>query len=220
VDYLQLKEDLALNRNDLAAQQKTVQQARAAVTEAERAAEQVQRDRVTDIYNDLDQRVTNEAALKGDFDKSRELYALKWLRAPVSGRVQKVNVTTVGQVVTGAQSLVTIVPDDTPLIVEATVSNEDIGYLKVGQPVEVKVDTFPFQKYGSLKATLVSISPDAEDRNAASRDTATRSERAHRVIRPGPRPTIQTPVTSTKFISGRISRSSSLMAMRAPCRRE
>ena len=89
--------------------------------------------------------------------------------------MQKVDVTTVGQVVTPAQSLVTIVPDGTPLVVEATVSNEDIGYLKVGQPVEVKVDTFPFQRYGSLKGTLISISPDAEDKNAASRDTDTRA---------------------------------------------
>jgi hemolysin D len=47
--------------------------------------------------------------------------------------------------------------------------------LKVGQPVEVKVDTFPFQKYGSLKGTLLSVSPDAEDKSAASRDPDTRA---------------------------------------------
>jgi hemolysin D len=175
VDYLQLKQDLAQNRNDLAAQEKTVQQANAAVSGAERAAEQVERDRVADIYNDLNQRVTSEPGLKGDLDKAKELYALKWLRAPVSGLVQKVDATTVGQVVTPAQSLVTIVPDGTPLIVEATVTNEDIGYVKVGQPVEVKVDTFPFQKYGSLKGTLLSVSPDAEDKSAASRDPDTRT---------------------------------------------
>jgi hemolysin D len=175
VDYLQLKQDLAQNRNDLAAQVKTVLQARAAVDGAERAADQVSRDRVTDIYNDLDQRVTSEAALKGDLDKSQQLYALKWLRAPVNGLVQKVDVTTVGQVVNPAQSLVTIVPEGTPLVVEATISNEDIGYLKVGQPVEVKVDTFPFQKYGALRGALLSISPDAEDKAAASRDPDTRA---------------------------------------------
>ena len=89
--------------------------------------------------------------------------------------MQKVDVTTVGQVVTPAQSLVTIVPDGIPLVVEASVSNEDIGYLKVGQNVEVKVDTFPFQRYGSLRGTLVSISPDAEDKNAPARDTDTRA---------------------------------------------
>ena len=175
VDYLQLKEDLAGNRNDLSAQVETVQQAQAAVDEAQRALQSVERDRVADIYKDLDQRVTDEPALKGELDKSQQLYALKWLRAPVSGLVQKVDVTTVGQVVTPAQSLVTIVPDGIPLVVEASVSNEDIGYLKVGQNVEVKVDTFPFQRYGSLRGTLVSISPDAEDKNAPARDTDTRA---------------------------------------------
>ncbi len=145
-----------------------------AVSGSERALEQVERDRVAEIYHDLDDRVTSEPALKGDLDKARELYALKWLRAPVSGFVQKVDVTTVGQVVTLAQSLVTIVPEGTPLIIGATVTNEDIGYLKVGQPVEVKVDTFPFQRYGSPKGTLVSNSPDAED-NPAFRDSDTRT---------------------------------------------
>jgi len=175
VDYLQLKQELAQNRNDLVSQQKTVQQAQAAITEAEDAVEQVKRDRVADIYNDLNQRVTGEPELKGDLDKARDLYALKWLRAPVSGTVQSVGVTTIGQVVTPAQSLVTIVPDGTPLIVEATVSNQDIGYVRVGQPVEIKVDTFPFQKYGTLQGKLVWVSPDAEDRSAASKDADTRS---------------------------------------------
>jgi hemolysin D len=175
LDYLQLKEDLTKNRNDLSAQIETVQEAGAAVTGAEHALQQVERDRVADIYSDLDKRVTDEPALKGELDKSKQLFDLKWLRAPVDGLVQKVEVTTIGQVVTPAQSLVTIVPDGTPLIVEATVSNEDIGYLQVGQPVEVKVDTFPFQRYGTLKGTLLWISPDAEDKNAASRDTDTRS---------------------------------------------
>jgi hemolysin D len=70
-------------------------------------------------------------------------------------------------VVTPAQSLVTIVPDGTPLILEAALSNEDVGYVRVGQTVEIKVDTFPFQKYGTLKGTLVWISPDAEEKGAS-----------------------------------------------------
>jgi hemolysin D len=95
-------------------------------------------------------------------------------RGCVSGVAQKIDATTIGQVVTSAQSLVTIVPDSTPLIVEATVSNQDIGYLKPGQAVEIKVDTFP-QKYGSSQGTLAWVSADAEDKNAASSDFDTRS---------------------------------------------
>ena len=65
-----------------------------------------------------------------------------------------------------------------------------IGYLKVGQPVEVKVDTFPFQRYGTLKGTLIWISPDAEDKVAASRDADTRSGAG------------QTPAEETKEMAG------------------
>jgi hemolysin D len=175
LDYLQLKQTLAESNNDHAAQLKTVEQAKAAVLEARQNVEQVKRDRVADIYNDLNERVTSEPALKGDLDKSKELLALKWMRAPVSGIVQKLEVTTLGQVVTPAQSLITIVPDGTPLIVEATLTNQDIGYVREGQLVEVKVDTFPFQKYGSLRGVLTWVSADAEDKNAASSDTETRT---------------------------------------------
>jgi membrane fusion protein, hemolysin D len=172
---MKLEEDLVQNRNDGAAEQKTVEEDQAALTAAQRALDQVKRDHAKDLYRDLAQRVADEPALKGDYDKSKKLYTLEWMRSPVDGVVQSVNVTTVGQVVTPAQSLVTIVPDGTPLIVEATVSNNDIGYIKVDQPVQVKVDTFPFQQYGTLAGTLVWISPDAEDKAAISRDIDTRT---------------------------------------------
>lgn len=174
-DYLKLKEELVEDRQDAAAQQRTIEEDQAALTQAQQALDQVKRDHATDLYHDLAQRVADEPALKGDFDKSKKLYALEWLRSPIDGVVQSVDVTTVGQVVTPAQSLVTVVPDGTPLIIEATVSNNDIGYIKVGEPVQVKVDTFPFQKYGTLSGTLVWISPDAEDKSATSRDIDTRT---------------------------------------------
>lgn len=170
LDYLQLKQALEESSNDLLAQQETIKQAKAAEAEAEENVEQVIRDRNADILNDMNQRVTNEPGLKGDLDKAKELLALKWLRAPVSGTIQKIEVTTVGQVVSSGQVLITIVPDGTPLIVEATLSNQDIGYVKLGQPVEVKVDTFPFQRYGSLKGVVAWISADAEDKESAARD--------------------------------------------------
>jgi hemolysin D len=175
IDYLKLEQALVQDRQDFLAEQKTVQQDEAALTEAQKALDQVKRDHAKDLYHELAERVANEPALKGDYDKSKKLYALEWLRSPVDGVVQSVNVTTVGQVVTPAQSLVTIVPDGTPLIIEATVSNNDIGYIKVGQPVQVKVDTFPFEQYGTLPGTLVWISPDAEDKSAISRDIDART---------------------------------------------
>ena len=50
---------------------------------------------------------------------------------------------TVGGVVTPAQELLIVVPQDHPVEVEAQVENKDVGFVKEGQPVEIKVETFP-----------------------------------------------------------------------------
>jgi hemolysin D len=131
----------------------------------------VRHGRTSDIYTDLGKKVYDASGLTGSVEKSRQLYDLKWLRSPVDGLVQRVDVTTTGGVVTPAQSLVTIVPDGTPLIVEASLSNEDIGYVRAGQDVDVKVDTFPFQKYGTLKGKLIWISPDADEKSQGNDDS-------------------------------------------------
>ncbi len=71
------------------------------------------------------------------------------------------SLSTIGGVVTPAQPIMTIVPDNTPLTVEASVLNKDIGFVKVGQKAELKLDTFPFQKYGTINGLVTAISPDA-----------------------------------------------------------
>lgn len=54
-----------------------------------------------------------------------------------------------------------IVPKNAELIVEAQVLNRDIGYISIGQEVSVKLDTFSFQKYGTLKGKIIYVSPSA-----------------------------------------------------------
>ncbi len=168
LDYLQLKQDLVSNENDLRAQAKTVEQLKYAKQEAEQKIAEVRHDNQSGILTDLDSHANDQAMIQGSVTKSKQLYDEQWLRSPVDGLVQSVDVTTVGGVVTPAQPLVTIVPNDIPLIVEATLSNDDIGFVKVGQKAEIKIDTFPFQKYGTIPGTLVWISPDAEDTTSAS----------------------------------------------------
>jgi hemolysin D len=70
-------------------------------------------------------------------------------------------VHTVGGVVTPAQPLLAIVPSEESLEVEATVLNKDIGFIKAGQPVTVKVESFPYTRYGYLTGTVASVSHDA-----------------------------------------------------------
>jgi len=90
------------------------------------------------------------------------------LTAPISGMVQQLSVTTVGQVVSSGQSLMTIVPDSAPIEIEAMILNRDIGFVKVGQPVTIKIDAFPFTRYGTLNGTVATISHDGVDQKTAA----------------------------------------------------
>lgn len=71
-------------------------------------------------------------------------------------------VHTIGGVVTPAQSLLNVVPDGGPWIVEASVQNQDIGFVHVGQEAEIKVAAFDFTRYGAINGTVVSHSPDVD----------------------------------------------------------
>jgi len=82
------------------------------------------------------------------------------LTAPIDGTVQQLNVHTIGGVVTLAQTLMTVVPDDT-LQVEANVENKDIGFVNAGQTAAIKVQAFPYTRYGYLTGTVTQVSNDA-----------------------------------------------------------
>jgi hemolysin D len=93
--------------------------------------------------------------------KAERRTKLQMLISPVDGVVQQLAVHTVGGVVTPAQLLLVVVPVDTYLEIEATVSNRDIGFVRVGQEAEIKVDTFNFTRYGLLHGHVLSVSRDA-----------------------------------------------------------
>ena len=100
-------------------------------------------------------------SLEQDLIKAQTRNRLQTLTAPVDGVVQQLAVHTVGGVVTPAQELLTIVPDDHSIEIEAMVENKDIGFVKDGQPAEVKVEAFPFTKYGTLPGSVLTVSRDA-----------------------------------------------------------
>ena len=83
------------------------------------------------------------------------------LRAPVDGTVQQLSVHTVGGVVRPAEPLMVVVPEGVALEVEAHVLNRDIGFVEEGQPVEVKVEAFPFTRYGLIDGEVAQLSADA-----------------------------------------------------------
>jgi len=93
--------------------------------------------------------------------KAESRSKLMTLTAPVDGTVQQLAVHTVGGVVTPAQPLMMVVPKDNPIEVEAYVENKDIGFVNPGQEAVVKIETFPFTKYGTINARVTHVSHDA-----------------------------------------------------------
>lgn len=91
------------------------------------------------------------------------------LVAPIDGVVQQMSATTIGQVVTTGQQLLAVVPTDGMVQVEVFVSNADIGFVKPGQAAQVKVDAFPFTRFGVAPAHVVQIAADAIDEQEARR---------------------------------------------------
>ena len=82
------------------------------------------------------------------------------LIAPEDGVVKSLRVTTVGGVLRTGDELMQISPSDDELMIEAKVSPTDIGLLRVGLPVLLRVDAFDYSVYGGLKGSLKYISSD------------------------------------------------------------
>lgn len=101
------------------------------------------------------------AALEQELLKATAHGKLMRLTSPVDGTVQQLAVYTVGGVVTPAQPLMVIVPRDNPLEVEAFIENKDIDFVTPDQDAEVKIETFQYTKYGTIPATVTSVSHDA-----------------------------------------------------------
>ena len=68
---------------------------------------------------------------------------------------------TAGGVVTEAQTLMVIVPEGAHVTAEVTMENKDVGFVNAGQAAEIKLETFPFTRYGTVAATVSRVSADA-----------------------------------------------------------
>jgi hemolysin D len=95
------------------------------------------------------------------------------LVAPVSGYVDTMYVHTVGGVVSPAEKLLSIVPSDQKLLIQASVSNRDIGYIAKNMEAQLKIDTFDFQKYGMYQGRVSLIATDSHDSEAKQGSSAT-----------------------------------------------
>jgi hemolysin D len=104
---------------------------------------------------------TRAHSLSKELAKAHTRASQQYLTAPIDGVVQQLAVHTIGGVVTPAQQLMVIAPNEDHLEIEAWVENKDIGFVNENQEAEIKVESFPFTRYGTIAGRVLSLSKDA-----------------------------------------------------------
>lgn len=164
-----------------------VEETRAALRTLHSQRTQVQEEFRRSALEELSKAERRLAEAEGELAKARHKFARRTLTAPVDGVVQQLAVHTAGAVVVPAQPLMMIVPDDGEVEIEALIENKDVGFVAAGQPVEIKVETYTFTRYGLLHGTVRSVSTDAmadtsSQGNGAVADGLSQMARAGRLV--------------------------------------
>jgi hemolysin D len=167
--YLENLQELLSSQQDLEVQTSRLKEAEAAVTASKAKLEETRTEFHRQNLNDLTEATRKANGLAQDVAKSEQRTRFQGLTAPIDGTVQQLAVHSVGGVVTPAQTLLSIVPADSKLEIEAMVDNQDIGFVHAGQDAEIKVDTFNFTRYGLLHGKVVTLSQDAIPREGAGK---------------------------------------------------
>ncbi|HVJ39215.1 MAG TPA: HlyD family type I secretion periplasmic adaptor subunit [Stenotrophomonas sp.] len=159
--WLEREQAAVQQKQQLVAQQARLGQAHAAQRQASdlrsSAAAELSRG-LLDLQLQAGQRI---ASLTQELRKAQHRDRQTRLVAPVAGTVQQLAVSAPGAVVTAAQPVLLIVPNDQPVDIEAFIANRDVGFVHVGQAVRIKVDAFDFTRFGMLDGEVVSVSSDA-----------------------------------------------------------
>ncbi|WP_243350963.1 HlyD family type I secretion periplasmic adaptor subunit [Stenotrophomonas acidaminiphila] len=160
-EYLARQQEMVELERTLAAQKATLLETRSALTGAREELRVLETDTRQQAFDNLRQAREQAGQYEPQVAKTRQRDELMQLRAPVDGTVQQLAIHTVGGVVTPAQALMAVVPNQESLEVEATVLNKDIGFVRPGQSVTLKVESFPYTRYGYLEGTVETVSHDA-----------------------------------------------------------
>jgi hemolysin D len=160
-DYLKTEEERITTKQQLAMQQHKHQQDKAAWQQATHDYESLVANFKQTTQTQLAQTETKIASMSKDAIKATNRNQQQTLTAPIDGVVQQLSVHTIGGVVKPAEQLMVIAPLHGQLQVEAWVENKDIGFVDAGQEAEIKVDAFPFTKYGVIPGKLLYTSKDA-----------------------------------------------------------
>lgn len=159
--YLEKQQALLDVEKNIAVQISRDGELKAAKRESERRRDSLVAQSSREMLDLEQQSLQKIASTSQELIKAQQRDNFMSLAAPVDGTVQQLSIHTVGGVVTAAQPLMVIVPINMTVEVEAMLDNKDIGFVRAGQAVTVKVETFTFTKYGTIEGEVTSVSDDA-----------------------------------------------------------
>jgi HlyD family secretion protein len=154
---------------DLRSQEHVIRSNLALIAQSERKIAQITADYRRQLQAERVDMANQLEKLQQELAKSRHRQGLLELRAPQSGTVKDLATHTVGTVAAPGTILMTLVPQGDKVIAEVWIGNQDIGFVRAGQEVKIKLTAFPFQKYGMVKGRVDQVSADATE--AASPNT-------------------------------------------------
>lgn len=142
-------------------QEIVVQQNALAIEQAEIKINDTKTQYSAQINSQLSQISSQLDEIEANLEKYRLSKEYQNITAPVDGYVNSVAVNTLGETVTSAQDMVTIVPVNTPVEMVCYVKNMDIADIEMGMEAEIKLEAYSHNKYGTVKGTVKHISPSS-----------------------------------------------------------
>ena len=161
--YLEIKREISEYRGQIAELDEQLAAAYSALEEAKNQRLGLDRETRAEVLDELQDRRRERDAVLSELQQSVARLRHLEIRAPVAGVVQDLVVTSPGQSVRPSEPIMNLVPSGEGLVVEARVSNADIGYIRLGQSATVKVVTYDFLRHGTLEGTVTQIAADATE---------------------------------------------------------
>jgi membrane fusion protein, adhesin transport system len=161
MDHLSIEREVKLLEGKLATLRASVPKAKAALAEAQQNLQEEKLKFNSSVIADLGS-VEQELSRMQELMTEAQVQALRrTIRSPVDGIVKNLRFHTLGGVIKPGDPIMEIVPADTDLVIEARLLPQDIGLIKVGQPVRIKISAYDFTRFGTLPGTLTFVAADS-----------------------------------------------------------
>ena len=163
LQYMEKQRERIEKEHDLKTQEYTIKSNQALMAQAQKKIAQIMADYRRQLQTDRVENMGQLEKIRQELAKQQHKHGLLELKAPDDGVVKDLATHTPGTVVTPGTILMTLVPKEEPLQAEVWVTNEDIGFVRPGQPVKIKLSAFTFQKYGMLDGRVDQVSADSSE---------------------------------------------------------